>query len=747
MGSHYFQIKPIIFSGVTVDPQIYCPANGFPNPNTEDFPEVLQNYPEALGEACNIAGYIDPTDPAQVEAAELIPNPIKPSDGWVLIATLQNNSPNTTTFDPTMSAVMGQYSYDLGDGSVMVGEKSVSHTYLTTAIRTVKIYGKGTCKIQNIDLTSDNLVGTVDFSNMPFNADTGSWSFYLNTNAGVVSVLFPTSPIGVCGGFSLTGCTAYIGIMDARIVTALVASSSGSSIQVAGNTTIQGILFAPVITGLINQLNLYNNSNMTEPIDVSMFKSFVASGGTISVYGNTKTPSITLPSSILAGNLSSISLGSNSAITTLDISGLNVLSNICQLYLDNNINLVTLTLPTSITGKLTVFSMYNNPKYVGTLNLSVFGTGTGGGLSGTLNLYGNTLMTQLILSPLSIGPYTTIDLHSSGFAGEVDLSMVGFSSNGTLDVSRLPAMTSLKLPATTMVGNLVYFSAYSTGLIGNLDLTKVNFGTSGSNINIYLNPNLTGISFSPTMVGMVTTLNLYSNNLSGTLDISMIKTFVSTGATIDIHGNANLTGITTPSVATTGVIAALYLYGCSFGYINLTKYSFARNNATIALDDCNLTTEQINHILVDLNNSQVGGYTGRAINIRNANAGIDSTTGGFDGISARNGLIAKGFTVNIVTVPIMGTTTAITGKTSTTANSGGSITNANNGIISEKGVCWKTSPNPTIADSRTSNGTGTSSFTSSLTGLTPNTTYYVRCYATNGAGTGYGTEISFTTLP
>jgi hypothetical protein len=65
--------------------------------------------------------------------------------------------------------------------------------------------------------------------------------------------------------------------------------------------------------------------------------------------------------------------------------------------------------------------------------------------------------------------------------------------------------------------------------------------------------------------------------------------------------------------------------------------------------------------------------------------------------------------------------------------------------ITEKGVVWSTNPAPTITDSKTSDGTGTVPFESSLTGLVASTTYYVRAYATNSAGTGYGNEISFTT--
>lgn len=92
------------------------------------------------------------------------------------------------------------------------------------------------------------------------------------------------------------------------------------------------------------------------------------------------------------------------------------------------------------------------------------------------------------------------------------------------------------------------------------------------------------------------------------------------------------------------------------------------------------------------------------------------------------------------------TTAAVTGVTTTTANSGGNVTADGGTAVTTRGVCWSTSANPTVADNTTSDGTGTGAFTSSITGLSSETKYYVRAYATNGAGTSYGNERSFTTL-
>ena len=93
------------------------------------------------------------------------------------------------------------------------------------------------------------------------------------------------------------------------------------------------------------------------------------------------------------------------------------------------------------------------------------------------------------------------------------------------------------------------------------------------------------------------------------------------------------------------------------------------------------------------------------------------------------------------------TTTAISNIDKTTATGGGNVTADGGATITARGICWSTSQNPTVDGNHTTDGTGTGSFTSSMTGLAANTTYYVRAYATNSAGTAYGDEVSFTTLP
>lgn len=129
----------------------------------------------------------------------------------------------------------------------------------------------------------------------------------------------------------------------------------------------------------------------------------------------------------------------------------------------------------------------------------------------------------------------------------------------------------------------------------------------------------------------------------------------------------------------------------------------------------------------------------------------------FTGLTAGNTYYVRAYATNnegtaygeevsfvMLNVPTV-TTTTVSSIANTTATSGGNVISDGGATVSARGVCWSTSHNPTTSNSKTTNGTGTGSFTSSLTGLTAGTTYYVRAYATNSAGTAYGNEVSFTT--
>ena len=91
------------------------------------------------------------------------------------------------------------------------------------------------------------------------------------------------------------------------------------------------------------------------------------------------------------------------------------------------------------------------------------------------------------------------------------------------------------------------------------------------------------------------------------------------------------------------------------------------------------------------------------------------------------------------------TTSEVTNISGTKADCRCNVTSEGDFTVTARGVCWSTADNPTIDDSHTVDGGGAGSFTSNITGLTENTTYYVRAYATSSAGTAYGATRTFKT--
>lgn len=99
----------------------------------------------------------------------------------------------------------------------------------------------------------------------------------------------------------------------------------------------------------------------------------------------------------------------------------------------------------------------------------------------------------------------------------------------------------------------------------------------------------------------------------------------------------------------------------------------------------------------------------------------------------------------LVTKPTV-TTVAASQITNNSAITGGNISSTGGAAITQRGVCWSTKENPTIANNVVNSGTGIGVFASSITGLIPVTKYYVKAYASNSAGTSYGDQVEFTTL-
>lgn len=145
----------------------------------------------------------------------------------------------------------------------------------------------------------------------------------------------------------------------------------------------------------------------------------------------------------------------------------------------------------------------------------------------------------------------------------------------------------------------------------------------------------------------------------------------------------------------------------------------------------------------------------------NDGAGTGTFTSAITGLSSNTTYYVRAYAINSLgtaygeqaifrtaardgTLPTV-TTSAVSSVTSATAQSGGNVTSNGGASVTARGVCWATSQNPTISGTKTRDSDGTGEFTSAITGLDSETTYYVRAYAVNSAGVAYGEQVSFTT--
>ena len=148
-------------------------------------------------------------------------------------------------------------------------------------------------------------------------------------------------------------------------------------------------------------------------------------------------------------------------------------------------------------------------------------------------------------------------------------------------------------------------------------------------------------------------------------------------------------------------------------------------------------------------NSKTTDGSGTGIFVSSLTSLLPVTTYYVRAYAMNSNVISYGNEISFTTLPVLPTlaaTTAATNITGTTATSGGNVTSTGGATITERGICYGTVINPTIANSKVIDpAPGLGSFVSNISGLTGSTTYHVRAYATNSAGTAYGTDISFIT--
>jgi len=276
------------------------------------------------------------------------------------------------------------------------------------------------------------------------------------------------------------------------------------------------------------------------------------------------------------------------------------------------------------------------------------------------------------------------------------------------------AITNLGSGSATQHGHC--WATSSNPTTSNYKTTLGTMSTTGS-----FNSSLTSLSPNTTYY-----IRAYATNAAGTGYSSQVSFTTSSSPTAPSVTTGNITNITLVSATAGGSISSL-------GSTNVTQHGHCwglNANPTTSDNKTLLGTGSVGSF-----SSNLDGLTaGTTYFVRAYATNAAGTSYGTQ----------QSFTTTNPSTPSITTVTAssINGNS---ASSGGSISSDGGAPITAKGVCWSTSQNPTTANQLTTDGTGTNSFTSYITGLDPLTTYYVRAYATNSAGTSYGNQISFTT--
>jgi uncharacterized protein (TIGR02145 family) len=327
------------------------------------------------------------------------------------------------------------------------------------------------------------------------------------------------------------------------------------------------------------------------------------------------------------------------------------------------------------------------------------------------------------LTGLSAGSLYHVRAYATNSAGTAYGNDISFTTVATVPTLTTVAVTSITLTTAVSGGTITSNGGALITVSGICWSTNANPLATGS----HTTDGTTSGSFSSSLTGLTagTTYHVraYATNSAGTAygnDLSF-----STTSTVPTLTTAAITSITLTTAVSGGTItsnggALITVSGVCWGATAnpSTTDSHSTDGTTSGTFVSNLT----------------GLTSGTTYHVRAYATNSAGTAYGND----------LSFTTTAPVIPTL-TTTAITAIDETTAVSGGNITSDGGGAVTARGVCWATTASPLATGSHTTNGTSTGIFTSNISGLIGGTTYYVRAYATNSAGTAYGNQISFNT--
>ena len=370
------------------------------------------------------------------------------------------------------------------------------------------------------------------------------------------------------------------------------------------------------------------------------------------------------------------------------------------------------------------------------------------------------------------------DISSTGGAAIIERGICWSTSNNpTINDNHIIDNSGLNTFSCTMMNlayNTTYYvRAYAINDAGIAYGEQKSFSTPAPSITVTTSQTSDISCHSATSGGNITAGNPYAVNARGVCWSTSPNPTIANNHTVDGSGNGSFTSnITGLQHSTTYHVRAYAIY-----YNNDTIYgeqqSFVTPSelptvTTATLSDISYTTASCGG---EVTNEGITTVTARGIcwntspnpttnnNYTTDSSGMGSFSSSITGLQPNTRYYVRAYATNsagtaygtqryfntLVPTPTVSTST-ISDISYTSATCGGEVTNEGFTAVTARGVCWSTSQNPSVNDSHTVDSSGAGSFTSTLTGLQPNTTYYVRAYVTNNDGTVYGEQRNFTTL-
>ena len=586
--------------------------------------------------------------------------------------SFQTSVTSGSTFDPLVGFSSGsdRVSWDLGIGGGYVAGNSLSYTYSgdTGTTKTITLRTNRLSKLTSFRANEDDVSGHVDFTGWDHMSylqlhDNPSMTGITNTPSVntisnyEVDLLYSTPSPGLVGTLDVSmlslGGRFYAG--NQPVLTKIDHGSTpqsgswidywirqggltgnhdmsmftnlGGDFQIYGHSALTGVTHtsSPAVFTFyyLHSCDITGNHNMP----------FANLGGDFRIQSNSNLTSITHSAS--TQNFTRYWAQSCKLTGDLDLSMLTGLGGDFQVWSNGNLTSITHTASTQ------VFDTYRADAcgLIGNHDMSMlpglggyFGIEENGGLTGITH----TASTEV---------FTKYSAHACGLIGNHDVSMFP-NLGGLFRVNGNPSLTGITNTTSTQ---LIQYWAYQCNLMGELDVSM--FPSLMQFFNVSENGNLTSILHTGStedIDGYV----VFDCDLTGTLDVSMLTTLGSFGGThFWTYGNDNLTNISFP--LTTGKFAdyeptvtgrAFALHSCDLGYVNFLPLSGASMEvdstfgASIGLQDNAMTTEEVNHILVDFsgmsNTYNPAGWAGVTLDISGTNAAPDNSSGGYDGLAA-----------------------------------------------------------------------------------------------------------------